>query len=51
MEEFRNAGQFNILTKWWMADEIQRLNLSYAYMVTQGNWGDFQELIRVGHYY
>jgi hypothetical protein len=24
-DEFKNAGQFNIMTGWWQADEIQRL--------------------------
>jgi hypothetical protein len=50
MEEFRKAGQWNINCKWWLADDIQRGDLDYSYVLTQGNWGSFQELMKLGHY-
>lgn len=51
MKQFEKAGRFNILTNYWPADEIQRANMGYAYTISQGNWGDFVETIRGGHYY
>ena len=50
-EEFNKAGRYNILSEYWMADEIQRANLGYVYTISQGNWGDFETTIRLGHYY
>lgn len=49
--EFLNAAKWNIKTSWWSADEIMTENLGYMYTICQGNWQDFQEAIRFGHYY
>lgn len=50
-EEFDKAGRYNILTGYWQADEIQRANMGYVYTISQGNWVDFEETVRTGHYY
>ena len=49
--EFNNAARFNLLTHWWVADEMMQEQLGYMYTLCQGNWGDFQQAIGNPHYY
>lgn len=50
-EEFEKAGRYNILTRYWPADEVQRANMGYVFTISQGYWGDFEQTVRLGHYY
>jgi hypothetical protein len=49
--EWEKAAKYNILAGNWYADENQRANLQYCFTICQGNWGDFTEVIKLGHFY
>ena len=49
--EFIKAVNFNVVSGWWQADDIQKGYMGYGYTITQGNWGDFQDYMKNGYYY